>query len=121
MDHPDDIPGHDYRPSYGKWLFHSDFPYTNNAADGRPGPDGTMLLEGPHGGIGHRELVDAGGAGADWIWSRYQVAVDGASHDVSAVSIRVGDAWVRAVGLRPIGSGAGRDGQPATGCRRTRR
>ena len=103
MDHPDDIPGHDYRPSYGKWLFHSDFPYTNNAADGRPGPDGTMLLEGPRGGIGHRELVDDGGAGADWIWSRYRIAVDGASHDVSAVSIRVGDAWVRAIGLRPDG------------------
>ena len=103
MDHPDDIPGHDYRPSYGKWLFHSDFPYTNNAADGRPGPDGTMLLEGPRGGIGHRELVDDGGAGADWIWSRYPIVVDGASHDVSAVSIRVGDAWVRAIGLRPGG------------------
>ena len=90
MDHPDDIPGHDYRPSYGKWLFHSDFPYTNNAADGRPGPDGTVVLEGPNGGIGHRELVDAGGAGADWIWSRCRVAVDGSSHAMSAVSIRVG-------------------------------
>jgi hypothetical protein len=103
MDHPDDIPGHDYRPSYGKWLFHSEFPYTDHAADGRPGPDGTVVLEGPRGGIGHRELVDTGGAGADWIWSRYQVAVDGVSHGVSVVSIRVGDAWARAVGLRANG------------------
>ena len=101
MDHPDDIPGHDYRPSYGKWLFHSDFPYTNNAADGRPGPDGTVVLEGPDGGIGHRELVDAGGVGADWIWSRVGIVVDGARHDTSVVSVRVGDAWVRAIGLRP--------------------
>jgi len=101
MDHPDDIPGHDYRPSYGKWLFHSDFPYTNNAADGRPGPDGTVLLEGPNGGIGHRELVEAGGAGADWIWTQLSIVVDGASHPMSVVSVRVGDAWVRAIGLRP--------------------
>ena len=101
MDHPDDIPGHDYRPSYGKWLYHTDFPFTNNAADGRPGPDGTVVLEGPGGGIGHRELVDAGGAGADWTWSRYPVDVEGSRHGVSVVSIRVGDAWVRAIGLRP--------------------
>ena len=102
MDHPDDIPGHDYRPSYGKWLFHSDFPYTNNAADGRPGPDGTVVLEGPNGGIGHRELVEAGGVGrgldldAAGIVGRWQRAIR-----CPWCRIRVGDAWVRAVGLRP--------------------
>ena len=109
MDHPDDIPGHDYRPSYGKWLFHSDFPYTNNAADGRPGPDGTMVLEGPHGGIGHRELVDAGGVGADWIWSRVRHRGRRRRRTTRrSVSVRVGDAWVRAVGLRPTAAGARR-------------
>src|SRR3954453_2325444 len=66
MDHPDDIPGHDYRPSYGKWLFHSDFPYTNNAADGRPGPDGTVVLEGPTGGTGQRGLCGSGAGGGEW-------------------------------------------------------
>ena len=120
MDHPDDIPGHDYRPSYGKWLFHSDFPYTDNAADGRPGPDGTVVLEGPNGGIGHRELVDAGGVGADWIWSRMGIGVDGATHDTSVVSVRVGDAWVRAVGLRPDGRGARVSAPPCRWASRTR-
>ncbi|MCA1481770.1 hypothetical protein, partial [Bradyrhizobium sp. NBAIM08] len=75
----------------------------NNAADGRPGPDGTMVLEGPDGGIGHRELVDAGGAGADWTWSQYRIAVDGLDHATSVVSVRIGDAWVRAIGLRHEG------------------
>ena len=67
MDHPDDIPGHDYRPTYGKWLYHTAFPLTRMAADGRPGPDGVLLLEGGGRGIGHRGLVDDGGVGPDWI------------------------------------------------------
>jgi hypothetical protein len=101
MDHPDDIPGHDYRPTYGKWLYHTAFPLARCAADGRPGPDGVLLLEGPGGGIGHRGLVEAGGVGPDWIWTRHGVVGDGGRHDVTTVSIRVGDAWVRATGLRP--------------------
>jgi hypothetical protein len=101
MDHPNDIPGHDYRPTYGKWLYHSAFPLARAAADGRPGPDGVMLLEGATGGIGHRELVADGGAGPDWTWTRHAVAVDGATHDVTTVSIRDRDLWVRASGLRP--------------------
>ncbi|MEZ4595401.1 MAG: hypothetical protein R3C32_00440 [Chloroflexota bacterium] len=101
MDHPDDIPGHDYRPTYGKWLYHTAFPLTRCAADRRPAPDGAVLLEGPGGGIGHRGLVEDGGVGPDWIWTRHGVVGDGGRHDMTTVSIRVGDAWVRATGLRP--------------------
>ncbi len=103
MDHPDDIPGHDYRPTYGKWLYHTAFPLTRAAADGRPAPDGALLLEGPGGGIGHRGLVQEGGVGPDWVWTRHGVVGDGGRHDVTTVSIRVGDGWVRATGLRPRG------------------
>jgi hypothetical protein len=101
MDHPDDIPGHDYRPTYGKWLYHTAFPLTRMAADGRPGPDGVLLLEGSAGGIGHRGLVEDGGVGPDWIWTRHGVVGDGGRHDVTTVSIRSGDIWVRATGLGP--------------------
>ena len=101
MDHPDDIPGHDYRPTYGKWLFHTAFPLTRMAADRRPGPDGVLLLEGPGGRIGHRGLVDDGGVGPDWIWTRHGVAGTGGRHDVTTVSLRASDIWVRATGLRP--------------------
>jgi hypothetical protein len=101
MDHPDDIPGHDYRPTYGKWLYHSAFPLTHAAADGRPGPDGVLLLEAADGDIGHRGLVDEGGVGPDWIRTRHSVLAGGVRHALSTVSIRVGDVWVRAHGLRP--------------------
>lgn len=103
MDHPVDIPGHDDRPTYGKWLYHTAFPLTRAAADGRPAPDGVVLLEGPGGGIGHRGLVEDGGVGPDWIWTRHGEVGDGGRHDLTTVSMRVGDAWVRATGLRPRG------------------
>lgn len=103
MDHPDDIPGHDYRPTYGKWLYHTDFPLTEAAADGRPGPDGAVVLEGPAGGIGHRDLVAEGGVGADWTWTRHPLHVDGVSHALTTVSIRISDIWVRATGVRAAG------------------
>jgi hypothetical protein len=99
-DHPGDIPGHDYRSAYGKVLFHSAFPFTHSAADRLPGPDAALVLEdGQH--IGHRDAVDAGGVGPGWVWSRYRIDVGGHSHGVTSVAIRSGDAWVRAVGVRP--------------------
>lgn len=103
MDHPDDIPGHDYRPTYGKWLYHTAFPLTHAAADGRPAPDGAVVLEGPGGGIGHRGLVDQGDVGPDWIRTRHSVMGDAGRHAVTTVSMRVSDVWVRATGLRPTG------------------
>ena len=102
MDHPDDIPGHDYRPTYGKWLYHSGFPLTRMAADERPAPDAVLLLEGGARGIGHRGLVDDGGVGPDWTWTRHGVVGDGGRHDVTTVSVRSGDTWIRATGLRPL-------------------
>jgi hypothetical protein len=103
LDHPDDIPGHDYRPSYGKWLYHSDFPFTERTASGSPGPDGALVLETPGGTVGHRALVDAGGVGPGWTWTRHRIATGAQAHAVSTVSVRIGDAWVRAIGLRPRG------------------
>lgn len=102
MDHPDDIPGHDYRPSYGKALFHSAFAYTDRAADGHPGPDGALVLEAGE-AILHRDAVDAGGVGPGWAWSRYRLRTGGAAHRVTSISLRSGDTWVRAVALRPGG------------------
>lgn len=104
MDHPDDIPGHDYRPTYGKWLYHTAFPLTRCASDGRPAPDGVVLLEGPGGGIGHRGIVDEGDVGPDWIRTRHGVIGDGGRHALTTVSVRVSDVWVRATGLRPRGA-----------------
>ena len=92
MDHPDDIPGHDYRPTYGKWLYHAAFPFTRMAADratraGRRAAPRERRI----GGIGHRGLVDDGRGrpGLDLDPAMAMVG-DGGRHDVTAVSIRQG-------------------------------
>ena len=46
-DHPDDIPGHDYTPYYGKSTFRSRFPLTVRTSAGHPGPDAALLFVGP--------------------------------------------------------------------------
>ena len=71
------------------------------------------------GGIGHRGLVDDGGVGPDWTWTRHGVVGKGGRHDVTTVSIRSGDIWVRATGLRPR-TRPGGGGQPAAGRGRRR-
>lgn len=101
-DHPDDIPGHDYTPYYGKSTYRSAFPFTVRTSAGHPGPDGTTLFVGD-GDVDHRGLTDAGDVGPWWSWSRYRVRLDGASHGATTVTLLWRDVEVRSTGLRPGG------------------
>lgn len=100
--HPDDIPGHDYAPFYGKLAYRSHFPITVRAADGRPAPDDAVLLQGVGAGT-HRGMTDAGAAGTAWTWSRYGIRVDDRQHGVTTVVLPWRDVEVRVTGVRPGG------------------
>ena len=101
-DHPDDIPGHDYTPYYGKTLIRSRFPLTVRTAAGHPGPDGALLFIGA-GETTHRGLTDDGDVGPGWAWSRYRVVLDGASHATTTVVLPWRDVEVRLTAVRPGG------------------
>ncbi len=100
--HPDDIPGHDYTPFYGKFAYRSHFPITVRTADGRPGPDDAVVFE-AGGDRRHRAVTDAGGAGTAWVWARYRVSVGGAEHGATTVILPWRDVEVRITGVRPGG------------------
>jgi hypothetical protein len=107
-DHPDDIPGHDYTPYYGKSMIRSHFPLTVRTADGHPGPDGAVLFVGEGdadhpGAADHRGLTLAGNVGPSWAWSRYRVAVDGRTHAAVTVTLLCRDVEVRLTRVRPGG------------------
>jgi hypothetical protein len=99
-DHPDDIPGHDYTPYYGKSLIRSHFALTVRTAAGHPGPDGAVLFVGK-GQPDHRGLTEAGDVGPGWAWSRYRVAGDGGQHDVTMVVLPWHDLEIRLTAVRP--------------------
>ena len=99
-DHPDDIPGHDYTPYYGKSLIRSHFPLTVRTAAGHPGPDGAVLFVGER-HVDHRGLTEAGEVGPGWAWSRYRVAGDGGQHDVTMVVLPWLDLEIRLTAIRP--------------------
>ena len=101
-DHPDDIPGHDYTPYYGKSTFRSRFPLTVRTSDGHPGPDGALLFIGPR-SVDHRRLTLAGDVGPTWAWSRYHLALDDATHDATTVTLLWRDVEVRLTAVRPGG------------------
>jgi hypothetical protein len=101
-DHPDDIPGHNYTPYYGKSTYRSAFPFSVRTIDGHPGPDGTTLFVGD-GAADHRGLTDAGDVGPSWSWSRYRVTVDGSSHRATTVTLLWREVEVRLTGVRPGG------------------
>jgi hypothetical protein len=101
-DHPDDIPGHDYTPYYGKATYRSAFPFTVRTSAGHPGPDGTTLFLGER-DVDHRGLTDSGDVGPWWSWSRYRVSVDGARHGATTVSLLWREVEMRLTGLRPAG------------------
>ena len=99
-DHPDDIPGHDYTPYYGKSLIRSHFPLTVRTAAGHPGPDGAVLFVGKR-HADHRGLTEAGEVGPGWAWSRYRVAGDGGRHAVTMVVLPWHDLEIRLTAVRP--------------------
>jgi Uncharacterized protein conserved in bacteria (DUF2264) len=99
-DHPDDIPGHDYTPYYGKSLIRSHFPLTVRTAAGHPGPDGAVLFVGKR-HADHRGLTEAGEVGPSWAWSRYRVASDGGRHDVTMAVLPWRDLEIRLTAVRP--------------------
>ena len=101
-DHPDDIPGHDYTPYYGKSIFRSRFPLTVRTAGGHPGPDAALLFVGPM-SIDHRRLTLAGDVGPTWAWARYRLTLDDATHDATTVTLLWREIEVRLTAVRPGG------------------
>jgi Uncharacterized protein conserved in bacteria (DUF2264) len=101
-DHPDDIPGHDYTPYYGKSCYRSAFPLTVRTVGGHPGPDGATLFVADD-GADHRGLTEAGDVGPTWSWSRYRVTIGGATHRAMAMTLLWRDVEVRLTGVRPGG------------------
>jgi hypothetical protein len=99
-DHPDDIPGHDYTPYYGKSMIRSHFPLTVRTAAGHPGPDGSVLFVGQH-QTDHRRLSDNGNVGPSWAWSRYRVAIDGRTHTATTVVLPWREVEIRLTLVRP--------------------
>jgi hypothetical protein len=99
-DHPDDIPGHDYTPYYGKSMIRSHFPLTVRTAAGHPGPDGSVLFVGEQ-QTDHRRLTDTGNVGPSWAWSRYRMTIDGRAHGVTTVVLPWRDVEVRLTLVRP--------------------
>jgi hypothetical protein len=100
--HPDDIPGHDYTPFYGKIGYRSHFPMTVRTSDGHPGPDDAILFE-ADGLATHRAITDDGAAGTAWTWSRYRVPLGARTHGATTVVLPWRDVEVRVTGLRPGG------------------
>lgn len=98
--HPDDIPGHDYRPFYGKVIYRSQFPLSVRTASGEATSDGGIVFESA-GAVGHRSTTERGGVGPDWAWSVYRVQTGGPSHQATTIVLPWRDVEVRATGLRP--------------------
>jgi len=101
--HPDDIPGHDYTPYYGKLVYRSHHPFTVRTAAGGPAPDGAVLIEPSTGGATHRVLTDRAGVGPGWSWSSYVVETGSRRHRATTVVLPWRDVEVRLTGVRPDG------------------
>ena len=100
--HPDDIPGHDYTPYYGKFVYRSHFPFTVRTASGRPGTDATVSFTSRDRTDG-RTITEAGAAGPGWTWSRYSVGTGPRRHRATTVVLPWRDVEVRLTGVRPGG------------------
>ena len=100
--HPEDIPGHDYTPAYGKFAYRSHFPFTVQTSEGRPAPDDAVVFSAGD-ASSHRGETEAGGAGPAMTWSRYHVAVGGRQHGATTVILPWRDVEVRLTGVRPDG------------------
>lgn len=101
-DHPDDIPGHDYTPYYGKFVYRSHFPFTVRSASGKPGPDATVSFTSPD-ATNQRAITDSGAAGPSWTWSHYTVQTGPFRHRATTVVLPWRDVEVRLTGVRPGG------------------
>jgi hypothetical protein len=100
--HPPDIPGHDYRPYYGKLIYRSHFPFTVRDAAGNATADGGITFESP-GAMGHRSTTERGGVGEGWAWSVYRVDAADRHHHVTTIVLPWRMLEIRATGLRPDG------------------
>lgn len=100
--HPDDIPGHDYTPAYGKFAYRSHFPFTVRTSAGGPGPDDAVVFSDDD-GSGQRGETEAGAAGPAMSWSRYRVAIGRRRHAATTVVLPWRDLEVRLTGIRPSG------------------
>lgn len=100
--HPPDIPGHDYRPYYGKLIYRSHFPFTVRDAAGNATADGGITFESP-GTMGHRSTTERGGVGEGWAWSVYRVEAAGRHHHATTIVLPWRTLEIRATGLRPDG------------------
>ncbi|HLO34752.1 MAG TPA: DUF2264 domain-containing protein, partial [Candidatus Deferrimicrobium sp.] len=100
--HPPDIPGHDYRPYYGKLIYRSHFPFTVRDAAGNPTADGGIVFESP-GAVGHRSTTERGGVGDGWAWSVYRVDAADRHHHATTIVLPWRTLEIRATGLRPDG------------------
>jgi hypothetical protein len=96
--HPDDIPGHDYRPYYGKLVYRSHFPFSVRTANGGLTADDAILF-----GAGQRSETDRGAAGPGWTWSAYRVHAGAGAHRATTAVIPWRSIEVRATRLRPFG------------------
>lgn len=110
--HPDDIPGHDYTPFYGKFTYRSHFPLTVRTSDGRPGPDAAVVFADAH-HTGQRTETAAGAAGPAMTWSRYHVSLGRRRHAAITVVLPWRDLDVRLTGIRPDGPVRLSEGSPA--------
>jgi hypothetical protein len=110
--HPDDIPGHDYRPFYGKFAYRSHFPASIRTAAGQLPIDGTVLFESSR-GVDQRSVTERGGAGPDWTWSVYAVGGPAGAHRATTIVLPWRTIEVRATGVRPGGGVRLREGSAA--------
>jgi hypothetical protein len=100
--HPDDIPGHDYRPYYGKLTYRSHHPFDVRASTGELTADDVVQFRG-RSQLGQRSETDRGGAGPGWTWSAYRVPGPIGSHRAVTVVLPWRTIEVRATWVRPAG------------------
>jgi hypothetical protein len=100
--HAADIPGHDYRPYYGKLIYRSHFPFTVRDGTGEVTADGGLTFE-SGGAVGHRSTTERGGVGEGWTWSVYRIDVAARQHRATTVVVPWRTLEIRATGLRPDG------------------